>query len=458
MRELEIPAEVQKYLDEAPPVVRDFVYFLLDRVKALQRSVEALEARLRAYENLHVPSSKRIIREPKPKKERKPLGAPKGHPGATRSHPNPDRVVSLEPKSCPKKGCGSKRIRVLRERRKVVEDIKTVRVTTEFRYYECECKRCGTRFVTSCEELPKEGNFGPNISSLWAALHYLGTIPFARLAQISESCFDMPVTPKGVRDAIYRVAGVFEPNFRQIWRRVKRAHYVRSDETGYSLNGERWWVWNFSTPRDTLVLIRPSRGSQVLKEVFGEFLDAVMNSDCFKAYDRFRVREYQKCWAHLLRDARDLAKHCEEGVELYRMLQRMYGYIERVKREGRENSPAVRSWISRKKRRFSEWVDRNWGSKAVQNLTLRISKHRDSWFTCLKYGFVEPTNNASERDLRKLVLARKISGAHRSERGAHCREVMMSVVLTCQKRQQNPFEFIRSGIEIHNMDCFLRPP
>ena len=89
-------------------------------------------------------------------------------------------------------------------------------------------------------------------------------------------------------------------------------------------------------------------------------------------------------------------------------------------------------------------------SKAVLNLVKRINKHTDQWFTCVKYSFVEPTNNAREREIRKNVLARKISGCHRSEKGKHAREIMMSNILTAQKRDQNPFEFIQNKIRIHN--------
>lgn len=305
---------------------------------------------------------------------------------------------------------------------------------------------------------PQGGNFGPNLLSTWTALHYIGTIPFDRLATISENCLNVSITHTGIKDAIYRAAGLFEPNFRRIRSRVSKSKYARSDETSYSFNGEKYWLWNISTKRDTLVLLRETRSSAVLKEVFGDFLDGILNSDCFKGYDKFKAREYQKCWAHVLRDARDLAKHDDDGKWLHRELSRMYRYIQKVKREKREGTPRVEKWVERSKERILKFVERNYRSKAVLNLALRMSKYHDHWFTCLKYGFVEPTNNASERDIRKAVVARKISGQHRSELGMRSREIMMSTVLTSQKRGQNPFEFIRNGIEKHNMDCFLKPP
>lgn len=448
-RQTEIPDVVRKLLDEYPEL-KAFVNFLLERIKSL-------EARLRLYENPHVPSSKRVIKEVKIVKKPKKRGAPKGHRGATRERPTPDRVVELKPKSCPRQGCGSKRIRVLKKFTKPVEDIIIIRITTKFIYYECMCKDCDTQFVTGCEELPKVGNFGPNLSSLWTALHYIGTIPFERLAAISENCFGVGVSHTGIQNAIYRTAAAFEPNFERIWGRVSESKYVRSDETTYSFNGKKYWLWNISTENDTLTLLRGTRGSAVLKEVFGEFLDGILNTDCFRGYDKFKAREYQKDWAHVLRDARDLAKHDDDGKWLHRELSRMYRHILKVKREGDEGSPRVERWIKRSKERILKFVEKNYMSKAVLNLALRLSKYRDHWFTCLKYGFVEPTNNASERDIRKTVIARKISGLHRSELGMHSREIMMSTILTLQKRGKNPFEFMRNWIEKDNLGSLLKP-
>lgn len=449
-QQLEIPDEAKRFLDEHP-VLKSLFNAMLERIKSL-------EARLRRYESPHVPSSKQIIKEEKPVKEQKQIGAPKGHRGATREKPTPDRTVELKPKSCPKPGCRSKRVRVLKKRRKTVEDAMVIKITTEFIYYECVCEDCNTQFVTSCEELPKEGNFGPNLLSTWTALHYVGTIPFDRLATISENCLNVPVTHTGIKDAIYRAAGLFEPDFRRVWKRVSKSKYVRSDETSYSYNGKKYWLWNVSTERDALVLLRGTRSSAVLEEVFGEFLDGILNSDCFKGYDKFKAREYQKDWAHVLRDARDLAKHDADGAELHRQLSHMYRHIQKVKREKRENSPEAKRWIQRSKKRMSKWLKRRYRSKAVLNLVLRLLKYQDHWFTCLRYGFVEPTNNASERDIRKSVIARKISGAHRSELGMRSREIVMSTLLTQQRRGKNPFEFIRDGICEHNSNEFLKPP
>jgi len=50
---------------------------------------------------------------------------------------------------------------------------------------------------------------------------------------------------------------------------------------------------------------------------------------------------------------------------------------------------------------------------------------------------VEPTNNSSERDLRNSVIHRKVTGGHRSARGAEASAILTSVLTTARKRGQN---------------------
>lgn len=426
----------------------------LAKIAELEKRIEELEARLRIYENPHVPSSKRIIREEKvvestPKKR----GAPEGHKGATRETPVPNMIVKLKPKGCI---CGSEDIEILKAHKRIVEDVQITKIVREYHFYDCRCKKCHNEFTTSDAGLPREGKFGPNITALWENLHYIGTIPFDRLSKISENCFGISITPAGLHNATYRTAEIFRPTFERIERRVRKAKSVGSDETGQSFNGEKWWLWNLSTEKDVLVLLRDSRGSKVLKEIFGDFFDGILSSDCFSAYSKFKAREKQKCWSHILRDAEDIAKRSEEGKILYNMLSRMYDYIKKVKEEKRENAPAVKAWIRRAKKEIMLWVDRNWESKALVNLILRIAKYKNDWFTCLKHSFVQPTINEQEREIRKNVIARKISGLHRSNLGMRSREVMMSTILTLQKRGENPFAFVQNGVANHNLG--LGPP
>lgn len=436
------------------PIIEKRLAQLEQRVVELEKENAELKKLVVFLTSPHIPSSKKLIKEKKEESEKEPpkkRGAPEGHQGATRETPEPDQIIYVKPQNCINKKCKSKRIKIIKEHEKTVEDIKIIKTVNEYHYYDCVCENCGKEFTTTSKDLPKEGIFGPTITSIWNSLHYIGTIPFDRLSKVSKNLFNMNITPAALHNIIYRNAKIFEPRFEKRKKVIAKSRYVRSDETSYSVNGKRWYLWNISNDKDVLVMIRNSRGSKVLKEIFGDFFNGILNSDCFSAYAKFKAKEYQKCWAHILGDAEDLAKHSEEGKELYKLISEMYNYIVDTKEKKLENTPIVKSWIRREKKKIDSWLEKNYESKAVLNLVLRISKYKNDWFTCLKYPFVEPTNNASERDIRKNVIARKISGLHRSQLGINSREIMMSEILTAEHRNENPFEIIHQGIENYNL-------
>jgi hypothetical protein len=58
------------------------------------------------------------------------------------------------------------------------------------------------------------------------------------------------------------------------------------------------------------------------------------------------------------------------------------------------------------------------------------------WF---KKAAIPADNNRAERELRPLVIARKISFGSQSQQGARTREILMSVLLTLSQRTNDAF-------------------
>jgi hypothetical protein len=68
--------------------------------------------------------------------------------------------------------------------------------------------------------------------------------------------------------------------------------------------------------------------------------------------------------------------------------------------------------------------------KDIRNLRRRIIKHNQELFTFLDNPVVEPTNNRAERQLRPIVIMRKVTFGSRSALGALNQAVIMSIIQT----------------------------
>src|SRR5262249_36592595 len=70
----------------------------------------------------------------------------------------------------------------------------------------------------------------------------------------------------------------------------------------------RAWVWTAVTPVVTGFLIRCSRGSQVAKELLSEAFAGIGISDRWSGDRWIPTKHRQLCWAHLIRDLRQMGE------------------------------------------------------------------------------------------------------------------------------------------------------
>ena len=68
--------------------------------------------------------------------------------------------------------------------------------------------------------------------------------------------------------------------------------------------------------------------------------------------------------------------------------------------------------------------------KDTRRLRRRIIKHNQELFTFLDNPVVDPTNNRAERQLRPMVIMRKVTFGNRSALGALNQAVITSIIQT----------------------------
>jgi hypothetical protein len=70
----------------------------------------------------------------------------------------------------------------------------------------------------------------------------------------------------------------------------------------------------------------------------------------------------------------------------------------------------------------------------------RHLEHEAPWlFTFLHRPGLDATNNAAERAIRGMVIARKVWGGNRTWGGAHTQQILASVLRTCWQRGKDAF-------------------
>ena len=88
--------------------------------------------------------------------------------------------------------------------------------------------------------------------------------------------------------------------------KVRTSAAVCADETGWRQNGDNGYLWGFFTAGERYFEYRKSRAALVPEEILGEDFGGTITCDFYAAYNKLGV--LQRCWFHLLKDARELAE------------------------------------------------------------------------------------------------------------------------------------------------------
>jgi len=413
----------------------------------LKARIRELEARLAKYENPHTPPSLRRGRNRKREQNERDRGKPGqkiGHKGVTRPHAKPDRQVEVTADRCP--DCGTELGDPIRIESKIIEEIPEPQpiIVTEYKiaHYRCPC--CHKEVAANDANCPIEGRFGNNTIAQTTLLKYEDRLPHRKIQDALSRLHGLHVSPATILDLTRRAADAVQSQYDMILNKIRNAPIVYVDETSVDVQGELHWIWAFTTPSETFVVIRKSRGMKVLMEVLTRRFTGIIVCDGWKPYPKFTKR-LQRCWAHLLRESKDLAEKIEEAIPLHKALKQLYEELNHALES--DPPPEVRGDLWQMARStLQQWIMREYTSDKVRKLIGKISNGFDYWFTFIIHPGVEPTNNRAERALREHVILRKIMGTLRNGKGTSIHERIMTVLATWEQQGLNSLQMLRSSL------------
>lgn len=269
-----------------------------------------------------------------------------------------------------------------------------------------------------------------------------------KTASFLDSGFAVKLTPASINAIIKRVADAADGEYCRIKERIRMSNKVYVDETSFSVLGINQWVWVFRSAEDILIVIRPSRGGNVLEEILGKSYSGTVICDCWRAYNFLSNANIQRCWAHLLRKSKDLTdvlagRHFHEKLTALFEEIKLFNATNPTQAQRIEIYRLMTKQLKKLTGYYSKYDD-------LASVTTYINNNLGNWFTCIKIEGIEPTNNFAEQAIRETVLIRKIIGAFRSEAGKQSYEILASLIASWQMKRLDINSELR-GMLIRNL-------
>ena len=416
------------------------VLALWAQVQALTARVAGLEARLnrppKTPGNSGLPPSQGH-KANRPERERRAgprLGSVGRAGGGRPLAETPDQLVIAKAAACARcRVALGEADQVLHARYDKVELPPVRPVVTRVERYLGRCPCCGGATLAPVPEGMEEGSpFGVSILALALYLRFTHAISYRRLTRLFLHLFALPIS-EGALDALFRRAKPrFDDEAAAILARLRRARVVCSDETTVRVDGRTHWDWVFRNDEVVIHVIRPSRGRAVVAEVLGGHRPDVWVSDLYGA-QRGHADLWQVCLAHQLRD---LAYAIEAGDTVFapRLKALLLRAVVLARRRHALKAGTRREYRLRLERELDRVLALRPSHRRGRRLHRRYLAVRDGLFTFLEHPEAPPDNNGSERDLRPMVVYRKVTGGFRSAWGPDLCAAVASVVGTAARR------------------------
>ncbi len=283
-----------------------------------------------------------------------------------------------------------------------------------------------------------QSRLGVRLVSLIATLREVGRLPLAVIHDLLEMLYGLHLSHGGLLGALRQVVQCGHGLLSEIRAAIRASPVVHGDESGWREDGHNGYIWTFSTPTERY-FVRRGRGKEVVDEVLGADFSGVLVTDFYAAYDHYPGLK-QRCWAHLLRAINELCQqHRQEAL-----VQGWAGAVRDVYARATAACPlpANRQAQQRAYEQHLLALCQPYllDETAPQGgLCRRIEKYLTELFVFVADPCVPATNNAAERSLRPLVIARKISGGTRSTEGSRIKMALASLFGTWRARGLNPF-------------------
>ena len=314
------------------------------------------------------------------------------------------------------------------------------------------CRRCGRRVQGRDPRQTSDAlgaaavQLGPEALALAVRMNKGLGMPHGDVAAVLQDGFGLRVHRSTICRAVERVARRGQATWHALRDAARRSMVNAIDETGWRVEAQLLWLWVAVSEQVTYCDILPGRGFEQAASLLGENYDGWLTHDGWAVYYKFLRAGHQSCIAHLLRRCRDMAAVASASasrfpLQVKALLEKGLALRDRHN-QGKLSRHGLWTATGRLEAQLDRLLLRPVRDSANRRLKNHLWRERPYLFTFLYCPGLDATNNAAERALRPLVVARKNWGGNRTQKGARAQAILTSILQTAQQQGKKPLEVL----------------
>jgi hypothetical protein len=313
------------------------------------------------------------------------------------------------------------------------------------------CRKWHVPKLDLSSEVLGQRRIGHGVAGLVCWLRTTLRLPVAMVRLLLKQIYQLTLSAGEIVELSHAVAEASQTQAQvnEIRRAIVKHDEVHMDETTWREDGDNGYVWAMSTTDGLRAYaFEFSRSGQVARGLLRGFTGTLV-TDFYAGYNHTPGR-HQRCWVHLLRDLHALNDTCAASASAGTRHPEVSAWVEAVIQTYRDAKavderarppPAPPPTQSERQSLYDTLVERiqrlgrTWAqaidkTHPAHALCKRLLRHDLELFEFVRQPGLAAHNNLAERSVRPLVIARKISGGTRSQRGSDTRMTLQTLFAT----------------------------
>lgn len=303
------------------------------------------------------------------------------------------------------------------------------------------CSTCKIEINAKDPQSLPFSEYGLNTFMMVMILRFKAHCSLSTTSKVIEISFGLKLSKSDVSNLLKAAAGYLDKKYEQLKQAVRDCEVIYADETGWLIKGQKAWMWIMTTEDQkdedgqilnhgiTAYVAAESRGKGIAEEIYGNSQAKCM-TDGYGGYTNTIPKDkHLFCWAHVLRFAFEETIHDKKdsmSIFLKDELVRIY----HIKKNNPQYSKQkLQEVLTSELNILLELKSEEVSFKNIQN---RLADQKQGLIQSL-LETDSGTNNLGERELRELVLGRKVSFGSDTYTGMQTTAILESVTQTLSR-------------------------
>jgi len=294
------------------------------------------------------------------------------------------------------------------------------------------CSKCKKEVLVKDPQTLPFTEYGLNTFMMIMILRFKGHLSFLNISSVFSITLGLFLSKSDISNILTSASSFLGSEYEELVKEVRKGEVIYADETGWLVHGEKAWMWIMANEKETVYLAAESRGKGIAEELYGNSQAFCMTDGLYSYSNTIPKDKHLYCWAHILRFAYEETVKLEatkDAVFLRDQLVRIYHLKKKHPQYSKDKLERVLRY------ELEKLLSLKSNQEAFNKIQNRVREQKEGLILSL-VKTSSGTNNLAERELRPMVLNRKVSFGSDTYTGMKTSAILGSVIQTMSRDKE----------------------